>query len=67
VIALVTTLVFFVVLVAALAPHLNGQPGAEIVLIAIIGLPVVTVNLLLPLSRWEQVQGDVVAHLHTNK
>jgi hypothetical protein len=52
-IVLLITLGFFVGLLP-LAQPLHASVVGWIVMLAVIGLPVVTINVLLPFSRWEQ-------------
>jgi pilus assembly protein TadC len=54
VIVLLVSLSFFVLLLIPLAEPIHASLVGWIVMIAVIGLPVVTINVLLPFSRWEQ-------------
>ena len=53
VIVLLISLTFFVLLIP-LAQPLHTSVTGWLVMIAVIGLPVVTINVLLPFSRWEK-------------
>jgi hypothetical protein len=53
VIVLLVSLSFFVLLIPLAHPFHASLVG-WVVMLAVIGLPVVTINVLLPFSRWEQ-------------
>jgi hypothetical protein len=53
VIVLLVSLSFFVLLIPVVRPFHASLVG-WIVMFAVLGLPVVTINVLLPFSRWEQ-------------
>lgn len=51
-IVLIVSLGFFVFLLP-MAQLFHASPAGWIVVVVVIGLPVVTINVLLPFSRWE--------------